>query len=238
VRDGELFVTGRLKDLIIVRGRNHYAHDIEFSVKDSHPALREEGGVACSVEIDGEERLVIVHEIDRHRHAESDAAMAAIRAAVVAAHEVTPFAVVLVRQSTVPRTSSGKKQRTACGRAFLDGALAVVAEWREGASAAPELAPAPGAESQPRSREEIEAFLVMRVAANLAVSPDALDLSEPFSAFGLDSLRAVALMGEVEAWLGRSLSPTLLYNFPTIPALAAHLAETAAEPLDLERLPR
>jgi acyl-CoA synthetase (AMP-forming)/AMP-acid ligase II len=82
LRAGELFVTGRLKDLIILRGRNHYPQDLELTAEESHPALRPGCGAAFSAEVAGEERLVVVHELERRREGEAGAAMEAVRQAV------------------------------------------------------------------------------------------------------------------------------------------------------------
>lgn len=111
---GEVYVTGRLKDVIVIRGTNVYPEDVERTVEASDPALRPHAGAAFSVEDEhGEERLVVVQEIDRdagHRP-DLDAIVAAVRAAVVREHELTIHAVVLVPSGGVPRTSSGKIQR-------------------------------------------------------------------------------------------------------------------------------
>jgi acyl-CoA synthetase (AMP-forming)/AMP-acid ligase II len=124
VHDGELFVTGRSKDLIIIRGRNHYPADIERTVAGSHPSLRASSGAAFSVVAVGEEQLVIVQEVDRHdRHPDSDAIIDAIRCAVMERHDVRVASVLLVRAGRLPRTTSGKIQRFACRDGYLTGAL-------------------------------------------------------------------------------------------------------------------
>ena len=79
---GELFVTGRIKDLIILRGRNHYPQDMELTTQRSHPDLRPDGGAAFSVEIEGEERLVVVQEVERRRREGFEELIAAVRRAV------------------------------------------------------------------------------------------------------------------------------------------------------------
>ena len=134
VAGGELFVTGRLKDLIILRGRNHYPQDIELTVERSHPALRPGCGAAFAIEREGEERLAVMVEVHReHRQGgapEIAEIIAAIRRAVADEHEVVPDAVVLLKPATLPKTSSGKIQRHACRAAYLSGSLAAVASWR------------------------------------------------------------------------------------------------------------
>jgi acyl-CoA synthetase (AMP-forming)/AMP-acid ligase II/acyl carrier protein len=225
---GHLFVTGRIKDLIIIRGRNHYPHDVELTVQNSHPALRVDAGAAVSVDVDGEERLVVIQEIDRHRLDDAENAVALIRTAIAEEHEIAPYAIVLVRQNGVPKTSSGKIQRTLCAQAFAEGRLPVVCEWRDWKEST--IAGSEEADmAVPRSREDIQDFLLRRLAHVLSLVPDEVDVSEPFNSFGLDSLRTLTLVGDMEKWLGHPVSPTLFWNYPTIADLAAHLAEARAE---------
>jgi hypothetical protein len=125
---GELFLTGRLKDLIIVRGRNYYPHDLEWTAGHAHPSLRRGGGAAFSIESETGERVVLVHEIEK-RLPESDMmdVIRGIRRAVADEYELELHGVVLVKSGTIPRTSSGKIQRGACRRAFESGQFVVVA---------------------------------------------------------------------------------------------------------------
>ena len=136
MRDGELFVTGRIKDLIIFRGRNIYPQDIEKTVEGSHPYLVRNSGAAFTVEMDGRERLVVVHELERRKKDHLEEVFGAICRAVSAEHELAVDAIVLVHAGTIPKTSSGKIQRHACRDGFLAGTLTVVAQWRAGEEAA------------------------------------------------------------------------------------------------------
>jgi len=127
VKDGELFVTGRSKDLLIIRGKNHYPHDIEVTVEKSHAALRPNSGAAFAVDVSGEERLVVVQELERHgRDLDRGELVRTIRQAVAEGHELQTHAVVLIKPASIPRTSSGKIQRQACRANFLSGSLE---EW-------------------------------------------------------------------------------------------------------------
>ncbi|MGE6759645.1 amino acid adenylation domain-containing protein, partial [Corallococcus interemptor] len=135
--DGELYVTGRRKDLLILRGRNHYPQDLEATVEAAHPALRPGGGAVFSVEVAGEERAVVVQEIDVRRLGDlrqklevANAAVGAIRQRLAESHEVQAHAVVLIEPGSLPKTSSGKVQRHACRAAFLNGTLQEVMAWR------------------------------------------------------------------------------------------------------------
>ncbi|MBK8783715.1 MAG: fatty acyl-AMP ligase [Anaerolineales bacterium] len=131
LNNGELFVTGRLKDLIIIHGSNHYPQDIELTVESSHPALQPAGGAAFSITDGGKEQLVIIQEVTRqNRQADVNEVAAAIRQAVSEKHDLQVFAIVLIKPMSIPKTSSGKIQRRACKTAFLNGGLEIVGEWR------------------------------------------------------------------------------------------------------------
>ncbi|WP_392533894.1 AMP-binding protein [Nostoc sp. C117] len=133
LKDHELFITGRLKDVIIVRGQNYYPQDIEWTVSQSHPALRPSFGAAFTVEVKGEEQLVIVQEVERtwRRKLDVEMVVRSIRKAVSQEHQLQIYAIVLLDTGSVPKTSSGKIQRSACRSAFLGKSLKVVSSWSE-----------------------------------------------------------------------------------------------------------
>jgi acyl-CoA synthetase (AMP-forming)/AMP-acid ligase II len=121
LQDGELFVVGRLKDLIIIRGLNHYPQDIELTVQQCSTALRPTCGAAFSIDVAGEERLVVVHEIARRSEADPESVIQTIREEIAEKHNLQVYAVVLIKPQTISKTSSGKIQRSACRKAFLNG---------------------------------------------------------------------------------------------------------------------
>jgi acyl-CoA synthetase (AMP-forming)/AMP-acid ligase II len=117
---GDLCVAGRLKDVIVASGRKHHAADIEQTVEDRVDAVRRGGCAAFAVDIHETERLIIVAELQRNQRAADRGAIEdAIREAVAEQHETAPYAVVLVKPATLPRTTSGKLQRHACRTRFL-----------------------------------------------------------------------------------------------------------------------
>jgi myxalamid-type polyketide synthase MxaB len=128
---GELFITGRLKDLIIVQGRNHYPQDIESTVQQSNSALRKDYGAAFSIEIAGQERLVVVQEVERSylRKLDYPVVIQQIISSVAEEHQLDVYAVALLKTASIPKTSSGKIQRIACRTAFLAGNLDVIGDW-------------------------------------------------------------------------------------------------------------
>ncbi len=231
-RSEELFVTGRRKDLIIIRGTNHYPEDIELTVQACHPALMRGRGAVFSVAQgpDAAERLVVVQEVNHYQlgEAELNAIVDAIRTAVTERHEIQADAVVLAEPLKIPTTSSGKIQRSACRQQFLDGELQTVVEWRAPRPDNPPAATSP--EHVGRSAEEIANWFVAQLSRELGVPATDIDPSRPFAYYGLDSVRAIRLTAALESWLGRELSPTLAYDYPTIDLLSRHLA--GAPPAD------
>jgi acyl-CoA synthetase (AMP-forming)/AMP-acid ligase II/acyl carrier protein len=229
---GQLFVTGRRKDVIILRGRNHYPDDLEQSLADAHPALRTGGCVAFAHESDEGERLVIVHELEpRQRTVESEEICAAIRRSIAAHHELEIDTIVLTKAGQIPRTSSGKPRRSACRDLLARGELQEVAVWRlerrvAAASVAAETA-SPAAPPLAATEEQIRDWLRQRIAARLGRREQEIPGQTPFMEFGMGSLDAVELASDLERWLNRRLSPTAIYNHPNIDALAKWLRTTS-----------
>jgi len=227
--DGELFITGRLKDLLIIRGRNHYPQDIEATVGGAHSGLRPGAGAAFSVVVEGEERVVVVQEVERQLskagRAELQGVMQAVRTAIADHHELEVYAMRLLPPGAISKTSSGKIQRHACRERYLAGGFEAVAEWtltpeQEGGGAS--TASGPGKDA--KTAEAIQAWLISRLSERTKRNPERVDPRAPFTSYGLDSLAAVSLSGELEEWLGRRLSPTLAWEYPSIELLARRLA--------------
>ncbi len=129
MHNGELFVTGRLKDMIIVRGVNRYPQDLEATAEECHPKIRAGGSAAFAVDHWNREQLVIVSEVDRSQDADWDAIIQKIRSSVIADHDLPPDEIILVRGGSTPKTSSGKVQRHACRENYMKDDLLVVARW-------------------------------------------------------------------------------------------------------------
>ncbi len=240
MRHGELFISGRVKDLVIIRGQNYYPQDIEWTVERSHSLLRPGCCAAFSVEVGLEERLVLVQEVRREfTPADEREVFEAIRERVAEHHELQPYAVVLIKTGTINKTSSGKIQRHASRREFLAGTLAVVARWHAPEAGAFEtrlrddagLAPPPDATlpfGKTKTAEAVREWLAEKISASTGITPDEVDTAEPFRRFGFDSAQTVAMVGDLSAWLGRPLPPTLFWDYPTAEAVARHLGEDSA----------
>ena len=216
---GELFITGRRKDLIIIRGRNHYPQDLEATAEKAHPALRACIGAAFSIEAEGEERLVLVHEVHPRIQAETGAVIAAVRQAIAGEHEIQLYAVALTRPGGIPRTTSGKIQRFLCRNAFLAGELKILGEWR--ATFTSSASQMTGDGESPV--DDWQTWLISELARRLRLSPEMIETDQPPSRYGLDSLAAVELAHEIEKKAGILLPFADLISGLSIAELAAAL---------------
>ncbi|WNG57427.1 amino acid adenylation domain-containing protein [Archangium gephyra] len=218
---GELFVTGRLKDLIIIRGANHYPQDIELTMERAHPAVRPGCGAAFAVDANGEEQLVLVAEVDTRREPDTDALGAALRDAVARGHDLTAYAVVLLPPGSIPKTSSGKIQRRECRAGFLAGTLPALAT-----STLPRAGAAP-AETKADTTDFV-AYLrdVLATALRMPAAQVRTDLAP--AALGLDSLAAVDVQHRLDEDHGVTLPAAALLQASSLDALARELQAAKA----------
>jgi len=229
---GELFIAGRVKDLIIIRGENYYPQDIEWAAERAHPAFKHSCCAAFAVERDHEERIVVVQELLRHHSQWTyDEMLDALRRTVAATHDLPVEAVVLIRPGTTSKTSSGKIQRSAAKAAYLEDQLHVLAQWDRNSELARLAAVAPTAAGTPvpPAQEAIESYLREQVAQVAALPAGAVDVTRPFSEYGLGSLDAIRLTGECGKRFNTVLAPTAVYDFPSIRQLARHMLQDMAQ---------
>ncbi|MDB9315587.1 AMP-binding protein [Spirulina sp. CS-785/01] len=219
LRAGELFVTGRLKDLIIVRGENCYPQDIEWAVEQCHPRLRPDAGAAFAVETDGEERVVVVWECEAKavRNLDTKAILAAVRSTVAEQFELPVQAVVLLKRGSIFKTSSGKIQRRACRQGFLEGRLAELARWEMGQdeSVAVDIG---AVEGNPWLVQVMELWRQVLGVARVRETDNFFEL-------GGDSLKAMTVIAELEQ-LGIALEPSAFTEAPTLEAFTQLIHQT------------
>ncbi|HEX7772135.1 MAG TPA: condensation domain-containing protein, partial [Pyrinomonadaceae bacterium] len=221
ISNGELFVTGRLKDLIIIRGRNYYPSDIELTVESCHPSLRRGGAAAFSVEVSGEERLVVVQELESRNRPDTEEIFENIRRAIAAEHELQVHAVALLRPGGLPKTSSGKTMRVECRSAFTEQRLDTVALWQ--ATDEQDDHHALTLPTSLRALEDIVAWLQSLVAAKLRIQHSPIDTDAPIINLGIDSMIATELAHTIEGELGVRLSMVELLQGASISKLAAQI---------------
>lgn len=241
VHEGELFVAGRLKDLIIVRGVNRYPQDIEETVENSSNRLRSSCAGAFAIDHEGQERLIVVCEVERGRNSQdwSDV-IESIRRNVAAEHELPPDAVLLVRSGSVPKTSSGKIQRHACRQAFLDGKLLEVSRWcvweqvqeqaLEHTSTADLVSPDGAMPSEVDAKiMEIVMQQVREVAKERAreMNPDTNIVVD----LGLDSLERLQIANSLEEAFGGRFPDDVLQEIETVAEVAQAIREHIGDEL-------
>jgi len=246
IKGDNLFVAGRVKDLIIIRGTNHYPQDIELTVEEAHPALRKGCSAAFTIDEGPTEQLIIVAEVRQSKNLPFNEIIDAIRQAVTLNHDLQTFAVVLIKARSILKTSSGKIMRRATKAAYLDKKLNIVAQWQIASSeiavfqkkAETAAAPPPALFAKSEQVQAIEKWLIDQLSATLGLPAQEIDIHQPFASFGLDSAQAVGLAGDLEEWLNRTLPPTLIWDYPTIESLAAYLAGEKIELTPLVRTRR
>ncbi|HKQ75117.1 MAG TPA: amino acid adenylation domain-containing protein [Blastocatellia bacterium] len=216
IRSGQLFVVDRLKDLIIVRGRNLYAHDVESTVLHACGDLAPGFGAAFAIEVAGEERLAVVQEFGKINADELRQAIVSIRAAIVQEHETAVAAIVLVRNGLLPRTTSGKVIRRECA-AFLDfDRTGVLALWREQDEAA---------ETTPAAEQEPRGVILEWLSRRFLLAPNEISADAPLVSLGLDSLGAVQLAHHLEQACGADADVPFILAGASLDELAAALTK-------------
>ncbi|MBM4091713.1 MAG: aminotransferase class I/II-fold pyridoxal phosphate-dependent enzyme, partial [Planctomycetes bacterium] len=228
---GELYVTGRLKDLIIIRGVNRYPQDIERTVEQADSRLQAGGVGAFAVDLGGQERLIIVAETDRIRLKDWTEVIDTIRRRVTAEHELPPDVITLVRFGSIPKTSSGKIQRSACRDDYLNEQLQTVARWsiwdNQGSAAPPATRKVPAAAAkaggdksrEPNARIAREILEHVRAVARERAGNLTLD-TDIVADLGLDSLERLSIASAVEETFGGRLPEEALQQICTCRDLA------------------
>lgn len=217
--DGEIFLAGRLKDLVIVRGRNLDPQDLEETAERSHPTLVPRGGAAFGLEDDAaeRERLVVVHETRASEPGPLREAVLAIRRALAEEHDVAVDDVVLVRPGSVPMTTSAKVRRGECRRSLQAGTLRAVHVWH--------------AEAEEHRRDEVPCTPIEELVSILwaqVLGCDVVGLHTSFFALGGDSMHALELVARLHERLGVKLSTEDLLVHPTVAALAGRIEQERA----------
>ncbi len=229
----ELFITGRLKDLIIIRGMNYYPQDIEESAVKSHPSLILGGAAAFSMETGGIEELVIVLETAKITDKNYEHIVDQVKVSVTETFGIYPRAIILVKKQSIPKTSSGKVQRRFCKKHFLTDNLKIIKLWEDSNTFQT-------AHKSPRSdeiksdnnvdssspKEDFKQWLIQLIANEIKIHPEVINPSENLSQYGMDSLIAVAIVSKIEKKINRSLPHSTLFDYPSIHNLCDFLFGT------------
>lgn len=237
VHEDQVFVTGRLKDMLIIHGRNVYPQDVEWTVERAHAALRAGYGAVVSTDSDDGELLVVVQEVER-RAQDGDLTLvaAAIRKAVAEQHDLPVHAIALVRSGTIARTSSGKVRRKSCRTEFLDRSLSLLhldVDARVRAQPLPDTPQRARDGSTATEREHrtgCEQLVIDIVSRLTKRRPQDIGLDASAIENGLDSLKSFSLLNELEATLGLALPVATVLTQPSLRALARRVDGLLASP--------
>lgn len=233
LNDGELFVIGRLKDMIVVRGVNYYPSDIEHTVQRSHPALQPAGAAVVGIDVSSQVNLVAIQEI-RRECAESvdyDELVDAIRRAVARDHQVALQRVVLLRSSGLPKTSSGKVQRAKCRTDLDGGALPVLYDWQARTLG---VGPFDFDAQFLNQAGMLERQLVDWLQDELSLKN--LTWRTPLTELGIDSLKAVELVNVLSAAFDHTFPVTSMFDHPTVASLAGLIRSAKLDTYPVEQL--
>ena len=234
---GELFVTGRLKDVIILRGRNYYPQDIERVVEVCHPALRPNCGAAFAVDSCGQERLIVIHEVNRSdlRRLNANEVMRTMRGAIASKFDLQTHHILLLRTNSIFKTSSGKIQRQQCRTAFLNGELNIIAESH--LTLPTEFVP--WVEQQvdvPWTQDTIQTWLKQQVSKGIGISASQVATDENLDHYGLDSVLSIELVNTIHDTFAVEMTPLTLVTHSTLEHLSQyifhHLGESDIESLN------
>ncbi len=224
LHEGELYICGRAKDLLIIRGRNYYPQDIELTVGNAHEAISLGNAAAFSLDIDDREQLVIVQEVQRThmRKLDEEAVFDAMIESIASECELQAYDIVLVRPGQVLKTSSGKIQRQANKQAYLDDGFKVLARLRKEVQEGDEAAEAAVPETAVAG-DEISFWLMNEIAEITQTAKDRMSETKNFMAFGLDSLASVELQERIAEKFQVDISLVAFYDYPSIKELVPYI---------------
>ncbi len=228
--DGELYVTGRIKELIIVAGRNHYPQDVERSLQNANPTFRKGCGAAFSITEKGKEQLVIMQEVAGAAADQTDYQQLALAGsrAVAVNHGIAPKSVILIASGKLPKTSSGKIQRTEAKKLFEMGNFAPLYVLESKDSSVNSAVKAETLEKDHKEfndwQDELYVEIQTWVSDKLNVEPHHIDLDVTFSELGIDSIEAIDLVDKLQDRIERTIPATELMRYPTVKTLIEHFA--------------
>ncbi|WP_028478667.1 non-ribosomal peptide synthetase, partial [Nocardia sp. CNY236] len=227
---GELYICGRVKNLMIVNGVNYYLEDIEATVVSSHESLRAGAVIAFSLERNGQENLVLVAEYQPDLAPAAEDLVTVVHHIVARKHGITPMVVLFIDQGTIPRTTSGKLRRQQCKIDFLAGSLSEVHRWVDLAASETSIAADGSALPAMRSvRDRLQRGLLVQVDEWVAqhMAPDAptVDVDRTLAEHGMGSIDQMNLHARLEEWVGMRFPPELMWDAASIAAMACAIAE-------------
>jgi acyl-CoA synthetase (AMP-forming)/AMP-acid ligase II/acyl carrier protein len=216
---GELFITGRIKDLIILKGSNYYPQDIELTVEALDNSIRKNSVAAFSAEVDHQEELIVVVEVNRNMLADfsPDVFGSKIKSAVFNYNQLAIHEIVFIAPGTLPKTTSGKIQRQACKIQYQARQLNILSQF-------------PSVKTDDVAvKAEIITCIILFLAKNKKLPLESVTADSLISDFGIDSIQMAALSVELEKIIQITVPEKIFYEYPTIQAMADFLIDLPAQ---------
>ncbi|MCG8667953.1 MAG: AMP-binding protein [Pseudomonadales bacterium] len=236
IANGELYVTGRIKELIIVSGKNHYPQDLELTFQSVNDDFRKGCGAAFSITENGTEEVVLLQEIAKSAMStDSDVLNEMINKgvrAMASRHGIRPAKVILIAQGKLPKTSSGKIQRCEAKKLYHAGNLVPVITWQSSTVCVSAVEKTTAEESPVVIQDwqhKLETEMKKWVGEKLNVESHLVELRVPFSDLGVDSIEAIDLVDRLQDMLHRTIPATEMMRYPTVQALLDSLAAEISE---------
>jgi acyl carrier protein len=219
-KGGELYITGRIKDLIIINGSNYYPQDIEFTAESKNSFIRKNSVAAFSVDRDHKEQLVIVVEINKKMLADFDAQKlgSEINSAVYSNNALSAHEIIFITSGNLPKTTSGKIQRQTCKNMYLANELDIKDSWKncssEPASTKDLVAP-PLMPVLPNKTEVIDC-LISFISKTLKIPSENVISTTKFSDFNMDSIQIATVSVELEKIINVAIPEKIFYECSTL----------------------
>jgi len=233
IRDGEIFLTCRMKDLIISRGQNHFPEDIEQTIAQRCSILPRGGSAAFSIEVGSEEQLIVMAEVAQVADVDFTDIITGVRQAIIEYHGLQVYALLLFENGKLPRNRAHEIDRKGCRSGFVKNALTPLAEWRrsvaENVNTNIRLDRDALLKTSAAEREQTLLIFMQEQVANLmSLAPKDVDLNQSLIRLGIDSLLTIELKNRIKTAIGAVIPMTDFLAAPTIRDLTRQLAESLA----------
>ncbi|MDO5977225.1 non-ribosomal peptide synthetase/type I polyketide synthase, partial [Flavivirga jejuensis] len=242
IQNKELYITGRLKEMMIINGVNYFPQDLERTIQDSHIDLQINAGSAFTILIKDKQELIVVQEIKRTsiRNYDFETIKKDIIESVFEVHGLPVYAIVLVRPGRIPKTSSGKIQRLIAKSSYeADTFEGVLEAWNMGMHLEKnekESFQIKKSYQKTIKNKELIKWLKKTISDELQIKHSAVNLDKSFAVLGMTSLQSIRLSGLLSEYLSQEISPTILYSYSNIIDLVSYISkenndiEVAREP--------
>ncbi|MCW8399524.1 alpha/beta fold hydrolase [Legionella sp. PATHC038] len=225
LHQGELYITGRMKQLIVIHGKNFYPHDLEYKASSAHASIKSGCCTAFSISKDNEEQLVILAELkpDTHKR-EYDDICVAVRKVITQTFAITPYSIVLLPAQTTLKTTSGKLQRNAMRDSYVNQRLPLLYEYKSEKTDLKPSKPVPlnnlsstGSKTfNVVTENELQSWLLEQISLKTSVPQHKLSLDQRLIELGVDSIGYFELLAELEQTFNCHVDPHLVETYPSI----------------------